>query len=180
MCLGSHGSLQQPDCSLPVVPAGLLQRRAPPPGARTELHHTPSNRLLTHRYTHTGTHTWDTSLNSGSCGGVTPEEAWILHSSNCRSTTHLRTLFYCHVKSSVHVLNMWRAFNVLLVVCLFFKLHFYFILSYSLLILCCTCCYCCRNKFHSLTRLWTVNTTLQLLPEGEIWPAASERLNFLK
>lgn len=52
--------------------------------------------------------------------------------------------------------------------------------SYSLLILCCICCYCCRNKFHSLTRLWTVNTTLQLLPECEIRPAASERLNFLK
>lgn len=52
--------------------------------------------------------------------------------------------------------------------------------SYSLLILCCIWCYCCRNKFHSLTRLWTVNTTLQLLPEGEIRPAASERLNFLK
>lgn len=51
-CLGSHSSLQQPDCSLPVVPAGLLQRRAPPPGAQTELHHTWSNRHLTHRYTH--------------------------------------------------------------------------------------------------------------------------------
>lgn len=48
--------------------------------------------------------------------------------------------------------------------------------SYSLLILCCICCYCCRNKFHSLTRLWTVNTTLQLLPEGEMWPAASSQL----
>lgn len=40
-CFGSDGSLQQLDCSFLVVPPGLLQRRAPPPGAKTELHHTP-------------------------------------------------------------------------------------------------------------------------------------------
>lgn len=34
------GSLQQLNGSLLLVPPGLLQRRAPPPGGKTEVHHT--------------------------------------------------------------------------------------------------------------------------------------------
>lgn len=52
------------------------------------------------------------------CDNKSDDSSLELHLSRV-SSSHL-TLIYFHMQS-------WRAFNVLLVVCLFFKLHFYFI-----------------------------------------------------